>query len=318
MNITRRGLIGAAATVISISGCAGQDSDPGGDSSGYGPENGASGGDNAVQVVPHGVTAVLQGAVEQRTIVEKFNLSDSDENRRIYQEDRDSSTVTYFVYTSSETTVSEMRDGFGKVDGFTVENIRPGVGPRSKQEFRSAIEEKAQQADEIDADEISFSETISDGQQVLTFATDEAVRPLVPVLPKTAIKRVVEYYPDKPSDAEPLLDTDDLDFENGFSFTRNEAVGLIFGLSLNSTGADTLREEVAKADNPSRSRAFLQLVVDGEPIGSYKISAELVNAMQEDSWDRTLRLPIGTDEKARKVMEFSGMPELPFDFRISR
>lgn len=113
-----------------------------------------------------------------------------------------------------------------------------------------------------------------------------------------------------------LLDADDLAFEQGFRFTRHEAVGLIFELYLNETGADLLRDAITDAEGGSLRRAFLQLVVDGNAVGSYGVSPELVDAIRDGSWNRRLRLAIGTEEKSRAVVEYSGMPKVPFDFRV--
>lgn len=316
VNISRRGLIGStAATIpISISGCTGQESN----SSQNQTKVASSKAERSVRIVPHGVTTVLQGTVERSTIVDKFNLSDSVENIRVYQQDQESSTVTYFVYISSELTVSEVQEAFNKVDGFTVEKIRPGIGPKLTREFKSSIESIASENDAIDASEIDFSETISNDEQHLIFSTNSDVESLVPVLPETEIKRVVEYNRNGQSEAEPLLKSEDYDFGSGFRFVRNEAVGLIFSLHLNETGANTLRTAVKEADKESLTPAFLQLVVDGEAIDSYGISSELASDIQSDSWDRNLRLPVGTDQKSKQVMKHSGMPELPFDFRIDQ
>lgn len=320
MTHTRRGLLGAAAALVSMAGCTG-----GEDATGT-PTDTPTGtatstetptetetetrtqtpGEPSVRLWPWSVTTVLDGDVGADAIFDAFPETPSP--AQVYSDDRGGDTVTYFVSAEPSLYVADAEEAFADAGDLSVRRVYRGVGPQYRRSYASALSEQAAERAGVDPDSVTLSVGRRGDHQFLDVAAPTSRSALVPMLPELSFQRV---------DGDQLVGPDGFAVDAGFFINQRRADAITVNLTLDDSGLDAFTAAVEAASDEALRDEFFRPVVDGEPFEAFGLSERFVTDVENGDWRGKLAIPLDARTgDGHAITRLTGLPSVPLDCEI--
>lgn len=292
MNITRRAAICTIPVYMTLlAGCTSSignetsaqdgitDSQNETPSSGCGEKSGKS-----LRIIPDGITVLIEEEHNKEKIYNSVDILEININ---VQSASESDTGTYVTITAYELTEGDVQALFNRAENLNVRNIRSGVHPGIVNRIINAIRDRAQISNRISNQDIQYTDEIRNGEQKIYAASNKDISNIMPLVNEIRIVSKIG------NNSKILLNSDDFYINDGVSITPLHGDWMVT-MNLNDQGKSKFANEIEKFYS-EESRDHIQLEINGDAVGKYRVTNEFVQSVTGGDWDKELDLVVQTE-----------------------